>query len=105
VQGNFRELTAGALWGRRRRGLTQSRKAAEIRNVNGQRIKDHFVDVTEMIAIGKGGQRAVRTVLHSRYACYLVLQNADPGKEIVTLGQTYFVLQTRRQEISDRELG
>lgn len=69
---------------------------------SGQRIEDHFVDITEMIEIGKGGQREVRTTLLSRYACYLVIQNADPSKEIVALGQTYFAVQTRRQEISDQ---
>ncbi len=69
---------------------------------SGQRIEDHFVDVTEMIEIGKGGQRAVKTVLLSRYACYLIVQNADPSKEIVALGQTYFAVQTRRQELSDK---
>ena len=52
-----------------------------------QRVEDHFVDVTDMIEIGKGGQRAVRTVMMSRYACYLVIQNADPAKEIVAQGQ------------------
>jgi DNA-damage-inducible protein D len=66
------------------------------------RIEDHFVEITEMIEIGKGGQRAVRTTLLSRYACYLVVQNADPGKEIVALGQTYFAIQTRRQELTDQ---
>ena len=68
---------------------------------SGQRVEDHFVDITEMIEIGKGGQRAVKTVLLSRYACYLVIQNADPSKEIVALGQTYFAVQTRRQEVAD----
>lgn len=69
---------------------------------SGQRIEDHFVAITEMIEIGKGGQREVRTTLLSRYACYLIIQNADPSKEIVALGQTYFAVQTRRQEISDQ---
>jgi DNA-damage-inducible protein D len=68
---------------------------------SGHRIEDHFVDVTEMIEIGKGGQRAVNTVLLSRYACYLAIQNADPRKEIVAHGQTYFAIQTRRQELAD----
>ena len=69
---------------------------------SGQRVEDHFVDITEMIEIGKGGQRPVRTILLSRYACYLVVQNADPAKEIVALGQTYFAIQTRRQELTDQ---
>jgi DNA-damage-inducible protein D len=71
---------------------------------SGQRVDDHFVDITEMIEIGKGGQRAVRTTLMSRYACYLAIQNADPNKDIVALGQTYFAIQTRRQELSDRQV-
>jgi DNA-damage-inducible protein D len=71
---------------------------------SGYRIEDHFVDVTDMIAIGKGGQRAVKTILLSRYACYLAIQNADPKKEIVAQGQTYFALQTRRQELNDEHI-
>jgi len=66
------------------------------------RIEDHFVDITEMVQIGSGATRAVSTVYLSRYACYLVVQNADPGKEIVALGQTYFAIQTRRQELTDQ---
>lgn len=71
---------------------------------SGQRLEDHFVDVTEMIEIGKGGQRPVTATLMSRYACYLAIQNADPAKEIVALGQTYFALQTRRQELTDQQV-
>jgi DNA-damage-inducible protein D len=71
---------------------------------SGHRIEDHFVDITEMIEIGKGGQRSVHSVYLSRYACYLIVQNADPSKEIVALGQTYFAVQTRRQEISEQEV-
>jgi DNA-damage-inducible protein D len=70
---------------------------------SGQRVDDHFVEITDMVAIGSGAQRALKTVLMSRYACYLVIQNADPAKEIVALGQTYFAVQTRRQELSDQE--
>ncbi|RPI58425.1 MAG: DNA damage-inducible protein D [Planctomycetaceae bacterium] len=68
---------------------------------SGNRLEDHFVDITEMIEIGKGGQRPVKTILLSRYACYLAIQNADPGKDIVAQGQTYFAIQTRRQELTD----
>ena len=68
---------------------------------SGQRIEDHFVEINEMIEIGKGGQRSVKTVMLSRYAGYLVIQNADPTKAIVALGQTYFAVQTRRQELAD----
>ena len=71
---------------------------------SGHRIEDHFVDITEMIEIGKGGQRSVHSVYLSRYACYLIVQNADPSKEIVALGQTYFAIQTRKQEVSEQEV-
>jgi len=67
---------------------------------SGHPIADHFRDVTEMIGIGKGGRRGFKTVHLSRYACYLVVQNADPSKETVALGQTYFAVQTRRQELA-----
>ena len=70
---------------------------------SGQRVEDHFVGIDEMVEIGSGAQRPVQTVMMSRYACYLVIQNADPAKEIVAVGQTYFAVQTRRQELSDRE--
>src|SRR5690242_18721000 len=70
-----------------------------------QAVEDHFVDVTDMIATGKGARRRVADVHLSRYACYLVVQNADPGKEVVALGQTYFAVQTRRQEESDELAG
>jgi DNA-damage-inducible protein D len=71
---------------------------------SGQRVEDHFVGTDDMIEVGKGAQRRVQTVMMSRYACYLVIQNADPSKEIVAQGQTYFAIQTRRQELSDEEV-
>ncbi len=72
---------------------------------SGHRVDDHFVEVTDMVEVGKGAQRPIKTVMMSRYACYLVIQNADPSKEIVAVGQTYFAVQTRRQELQDQERG
>lgn len=66
---------------------------------SGQRSVDHFEDILEMVAIGSGAQRKTESVKLSRYACYLIVQNADPSKEVVALGQTYFAVQTRLQEI------
>lgn len=69
---------------------------------SGHRIDDHFADIGKMVDIGSGAQREISETILSRYACYLIIQNADPAKEIVAQGQTYFAIQTRRQEISDQ---
>lgn len=78
-------------------------RAKEACQNSGQTVTDHFVDIHEMITIGKGGERSVESVKLSRYACYLIVQNADPAKEVVALGQTYFAVQTRLQEIRQME--
>lgn len=76
-------------------------KAREACANSGHVVADHFVDINEMVSIGSGAQRAVEDWALSRYACYLVIQNADPGKPLVALGQNYFAVQTRRQELAD----
>lgn len=62
---------------------------------------DHFAGAIKMVAIGSDAKREVEDMHLSRYACYLIVQNADPAKEVVALGQTYFAVQTRRQEIAE----
>ena len=64
-------------------------------------VEDHFGDVTKMVEIGSGAQREIADVRLSRYACYLVVQNGDPSKPVIANGQTYFAMQTRRQELED----
>lgn len=68
----------------------------------GQSTNDHFEDVLDMIELGKTASRKIKDIALSRYACYLIMQNADPSKEIVALGQTYFAIQTRKQEVYDQ---
>ena len=63
------------------------------------RVEDHFVDVTDMVDIGSGAQRPLKTVFLSRYACYLVIQNADPSKEIVALREQSSRTLDRRSNI------
>ena len=72
---------------------------------SGQAVLDHIVEADDMIEVGKGGRRKVTNMHLSRYACYLIIQNADPAKEIVALGQAYFAVQTRRQEQADELAG
>lgn len=64
-------------------------------------IHNHFVHMDEMVNLGSGAKRAVDTIYLSRYACYLIVQNSDPTKVVVAKGQTYFAIQTRRQEKID----
>jgi DNA-damage-inducible protein D len=68
---------------------------------SGHAVDDHFGDTTDMIDIGKGAQRQLPSILLSRYACYLTIQAADNSKPAIALGQTYFAIQTRRQELAD----
>jgi len=69
-----------------------------------QLVSDHFVDVHDMIELAKWAKRQVEDVQLSRYACYLIIQNADPRKEVVALGQTYFAIQTRKSEVNEQFL-
>ena len=78
-------------------------KAQQACSRSGHAVADQFVDITEMVGIGSGAQRPIEDWALSRYACYLLIQNADPSKPLVALGQNYFAVQTRRQELADEE--
>ncbi len=66
-------------------------------------VDDHFPQVGKMVSIGSGAKRKQNDYKLSRYACYLIVQNADARKEIVALGQTYFAIQTRKMELTEKE--
>ena len=76
-------------------------KAREACAKSGHVVADHIAEMRNMVDLGSGAQREVEDWALSRYACYLVIQNADPSKPLVALGQTYFAVQTRRQELAD----
>ncbi len=91
------KLLGYSTWQKFQYALDQAKKACE---KSGQQISDHFNLQVKMAKIGSGAQRRTEDYRLSRYACYLAVQNADPGKPIVALGQTYFAVQTRRQELA-----
>jgi DNA-damage-inducible protein D len=87
-----------AKWDKFTNVIQRAKKACEN---SAQAVSDHFLQVGKLIEAGKGAQREIEDVHLSRYACYLIVQNGDPSKEIVALGQTYFAVQTRRQQKAD----
>jgi DNA-damage-inducible protein D len=81
--------------------LARARTACE---TAGYESADHFLDVTKMVDLGSGATRQIDDVALTRYACYLIAQNGDPAKEAIAFAQTYFAVQTRKQEIIEQRL-
>lgn len=87
-------------WRRFESAIDKAKTACNNSNVS---IEEHFANVGKMISLGKEGQRNINDYKLSRYACYLIAQNADPRKEVIALAQTYFAIQTRKQELSEKK--
>ena len=68
---------------------------------SGFAVEDHFADIGKMVDIGSGAERQIDDVMLSRYACYLIVMNGDPRKEVVSIGQSYFARKTRQQGLID----
>lgn len=79
-------------------------KAKTSCKTSGYEVSDHFLDVTKMVSIGSGTQRPIDDIALDRYACYLIAQNGEPSKDEIAFAQTYFAVQTRKQEIIEKHL-
>lgn len=87
-------------WRRFENVINKAKFACENSNIKGD---DHFADVGKMVDIGSNTKRITKDYRLTRYACYLIAQNGDSRKEVIALAQTYFAIQTRKQEVSEKE--
>lgn len=94
-----RELQAAleySQWRRFEEAIERAKIACE---QSGNPVADHFANVGKMVKLGSGSEREVNDYVLSRYACYLTVMNGDPRKEVIAVGQTYFAIKTRQQEL------
>lgn len=95
-----RELAKLLEYSRWQKFLPVIEKAEEACNNSNQATDDHFHHAVQKVSLGSGAQRTIEDYQLSRYACYLIVQNSDPSKDAVALGQTYFATRTRRDELA-----
>ena len=79
-------------------------RAMESCQSSGINISDHFREVTKMVSLGSGSKRNVKDYMLTRYACYLIAQNGDPQKQEIAFAQSYFAIQTRKQELIEERI-
>jgi len=79
-------------------------KAKDACSNAGEKLNNHFVDVNKMVEVGSGAERKLEDIALTRYACYLIAQNGDAAKQAIAFAQTYFAVQTRKQEIIEQRL-
>lgn len=86
-------------WGNFVKVIDKAKSSAETTNI---KVFEHFADVSKTIKMPKNAEKKIDDIMLSRYACYLIVQNGDPRKKMIALGQHYFAIQTRKQELSEK---
>ena len=88
-------------WENFEKAINRAMNSCETSGIN---ILDHFREVTKMVSLGSGSKRSVKDYMLTRYACYLIAQNCDPKKEEIAFAQSYFAIQTRKQELIEERI-
>lgn len=88
-------------WENFEKAINRASSSCETSGIN---VQDHFREVTKMIETGKSAHRPVKDYMLTRYACYLIAQNGDPKKEEIAFAQSYFAIQTRKQELIEERI-
>ena len=96
----LQEILGYSKWGNFLNVIEKAKQSIETSNIE---VSDHFVDVNKTIKMPKGAEKIILDIMLTRYACYLIVQNGDPRKKMIALGQQYFAVQTRKQEIIEKD--
>ena len=96
----LQEILEYSKWGNFLNVIEKAKTSVEATNI---KVSDHFADVGKTIKMPKGAEKIIPDIMLTRYACYLIVQNGDPRKKMIALGQQYFAVQTRKQEIIEKD--
>lgn len=98
---DLQEILGYSKWDNFINAIEKAKKACEKAT---EAVSDHFLDIGKMVGLGSSAKREIADIALTRYACYLVAQNGDPAKNEIAFAQTYFAVQTRRQEVIEQRL-